>query len=220
MPARRVVTWMNRGRAPCGTGKWARSGFGVVCTTRGPGGGAIRLTKRRQRACGRPMAICVPIASGGMEGAGRRSSALAVQNGQHAVQLARQLRLLEIHLGGKSESARFRIAGRFERFRDAAWVTRAGRAYGVQKRERCSLRGSCAFRKAIWSARGRRCVCGLPAAVRAPASARACARAGHPRADQKRLRWSLRGSWAFRKAIWSARMLRLDRIRCSIQLGR
>ncbi|MCY1379930.1 hypothetical protein D9M69_676970 [compost metagenome] len=28
------------------------------------------------------------------------------------------------------------------------------------------------------------------------------------------------GSWAFRKAIWSARMLRFDRIRCSIQLGR
>ena len=28
------------------------------------------------------------------------------------------------------------------------------------------------------------------------------------------------GRWLFRNAIWSARMLRLDRIRCSIQLGR
>ena len=27
------------------------------------------------------------------------------------------------------------------------------------------------------------------------------------------------GRWLFRNAIWSARMFRLDRIRCSIQLG-
>src|SRR5690606_12494508 len=40
---------------------------------------------------------------------------------------------------------------------------------------------------------------------------------GQPYWLKRRLRL---GRWLFRKAIWSARMLRLERIRCSTQLGR
>jgi hypothetical protein len=158
-----------------------------------------------------------PQADGGIGSARSAGWASEPPRSGEARRLLRQLRFQEHPLVGEGERCRSPSAS-------SRWRHRERPQRGLGIRAAAVRRSAATFSATAISGtpsgrRGRT----MPLAIGLKpmaASGAPAARAGHPSRRGQAKRGDFFGNCDFRNAIWSARMFRFDRIRCSIQLGR